>query len=196
MELLESKTLNNLARAYAGECQARTRYEFMEYGARKQGYACLAEIIDKIVVFPQPLGPTMLTNSPFSTDKLMFLIEIDENTKVGGFVFEKIDKIVLGYPKNMDNAIGKRPEINLEFKTILEEVSDTISIKQFIEHFMWLYDLTEEEIFYKFCNRIVQGVSLFNFKCCGHRHRNVCIFADDCACGGIRHCRCRNHFCS
>ena len=48
MELLESKTLNNLARAYAGECQARTRYEFMEYGARKEGYACLAEIIDKV----------------------------------------------------------------------------------------------------------------------------------------------------
>lgn len=34
---------------------------------------------------------------------------------------EKIEKIVLGYPKNMDNSIGKRAEITLEFKKKLEE---------------------------------------------------------------------------
>lgn len=34
---------------------------------------------------------------------------------------EKIDKIVLGYPKNMDNTIGKRAEITLDFKKKLEE---------------------------------------------------------------------------
>ena len=49
MELKESKTLKNLARAYAGECQARTRYEFIEYGARMAGYNALAEVVDKIV---------------------------------------------------------------------------------------------------------------------------------------------------
>lgn len=49
MKLCESKTLKNLARAYAGECQARTRYEFIEYGARIGGYNALAEVIDKIV---------------------------------------------------------------------------------------------------------------------------------------------------
>lgn len=49
MKLQDSKTYQNLARAYAGECQARTRYEFIEYGARMQGYTCLAEIVDKVV---------------------------------------------------------------------------------------------------------------------------------------------------
>ena len=49
MQLIESKTYVNLAKAYAGECQARTRYEFMEYGARKEGLSCLAEVIDKVV---------------------------------------------------------------------------------------------------------------------------------------------------
>lgn len=34
---------------------------------------------------------------------------------------EKIDKIILGYPKNMDNSIGKRAEITLDFKKKLEE---------------------------------------------------------------------------
>ncbi|MDE6188774.1 MAG: rubrerythrin family protein [Clostridia bacterium] len=48
MKLKDSQTFKNLARAFAGECQARTRYEFIEYGARKQGYKALADIIDKI----------------------------------------------------------------------------------------------------------------------------------------------------
>lgn len=49
MNLKESKTYNNLAKSYAGECQAHIRYKFIEYGARMQGYACMAEIIDKVV---------------------------------------------------------------------------------------------------------------------------------------------------
>lgn len=49
MELLKSKTLQNLAKSFAAECQARTRYEFIEYGARNEGYGALAEVIDKVV---------------------------------------------------------------------------------------------------------------------------------------------------
>ncbi len=49
MKLIESKTLTNLAKAYAGECQAYLRYKFIEYGARNQGYNALAEVIDKII---------------------------------------------------------------------------------------------------------------------------------------------------
>ena len=49
MDLKNSKTFSNLAKSFAGECQARVRYEFMEYGIRYNGYKALAEIIDKIV---------------------------------------------------------------------------------------------------------------------------------------------------
>lgn len=49
MQLIPSQTFQNLARAYAGECMARTRYEFIEYGARNQGLNALAEVIDKVV---------------------------------------------------------------------------------------------------------------------------------------------------
>jgi len=49
MELIKSKTFLNLAKSFAGECQARVRYEFIEYGARKQGYKALAEVVDKVV---------------------------------------------------------------------------------------------------------------------------------------------------
>lgn len=48
MELIKSKTYVNLAKTFAGECQARTRYEFMEYGARKEGYKAIAEMIDTV----------------------------------------------------------------------------------------------------------------------------------------------------
>ena len=49
MKLSQSETFTNLAKAFAGECQARVRYEFIEYGARNEGYSQMAEIIDKIV---------------------------------------------------------------------------------------------------------------------------------------------------
>ena len=49
MKFIESQTYKNLARTYAGECQAHVRYKFIEYGARMQGYKALADLIDKIV---------------------------------------------------------------------------------------------------------------------------------------------------
>lgn len=48
MELIKSKTYCNLAKAYAGECMARNRYEYIEYGAREQGQKALAELVGKI----------------------------------------------------------------------------------------------------------------------------------------------------
>ena len=48
MKLKESRTYENLARSYASECQARTRYEFIEYGARYNDYKNIADIIDEI----------------------------------------------------------------------------------------------------------------------------------------------------
>ena len=48
MELIKSKTYQNLKKAYIAECSARTRYEFVEYGQRMAGYEGLAKITDKI----------------------------------------------------------------------------------------------------------------------------------------------------
>lgn len=49
MKLKESKTYLNLAKAYAGECMARTRYKFLKYGATKQGYTAIADMICDII---------------------------------------------------------------------------------------------------------------------------------------------------
>lgn len=48
MELINSQTYVNLAKAYSGETQARTRYEFIEYGMRSGGYTAMAEIVDTV----------------------------------------------------------------------------------------------------------------------------------------------------
>ncbi len=48
MELKNSETFKNLKKAFIAECAARTRYEFVEYGERYNGYEGLAEIVDKI----------------------------------------------------------------------------------------------------------------------------------------------------
>lgn len=48
MKLIESQTYLNLARAYASEAAARTRYEFVEYGFRYNGFEAIATLIDKI----------------------------------------------------------------------------------------------------------------------------------------------------
>ena len=37
---------------------------------------------------------------------------------------KKVDVIVLGFPKNMNNTIGERAEITLEFKEKLEELTN------------------------------------------------------------------------
>ena len=44
---------------------------------------------------------------------------VDEVNKI--IIKEHIDKIVLGFPKNMNNTIGERANITLEFKKKLEE---------------------------------------------------------------------------
>lgn len=49
MNLIDSKTYVNLAKSYAGECQAQVRYKFIEYGARNEGYTDLSNLIDDIV---------------------------------------------------------------------------------------------------------------------------------------------------
>ena len=49
MELIKSKTYENLAKAFAGECMAQNRYKYIEYGARQKGYKNIAQVLDPVV---------------------------------------------------------------------------------------------------------------------------------------------------
>ena len=46
-----------------------------------------------------------------------------------------VEKIVLGYPKNMNNTIGERAQKSLEFKEMLERVHCTLFADKFYQYF-------------------------------------------------------------
>ncbi len=48
MELKQSETFHNLARAFANECQAHMRYKFVANCARNEGFETIAGLLDKI----------------------------------------------------------------------------------------------------------------------------------------------------
>ena len=84
MKLSESKTYYNLAKAFAGECQARVRYEFIEYGARKEGLKALAEAVDKIVYNEFNHARMFYTKLQDASDKAIKNIDIE-----GGYPFKE-----------------------------------------------------------------------------------------------------------
>lgn len=49
MNLKDSKTYKNLAKAFAGECQAHVRYMFLKREAEKEGLTAMANIIDDVI---------------------------------------------------------------------------------------------------------------------------------------------------
>jgi len=83
------------------------RYLGLDLGSKTLGIA--------ISDLTETLATTLLTLNfkDENYDALIMMLEpiIKENS---------IDKIVLGFPKNMDNTIGTRAEITLEFKEKLE----------------------------------------------------------------------------
>ncbi len=50
MTLKKSETFNNLIKAYAGECQAHVRYQFISYGAKQAELFELQKAVDTIVL--------------------------------------------------------------------------------------------------------------------------------------------------
>lgn len=85
------------------------RYLGLDLGARSLGVA----ISDRTGVVASFYKSIKFDNSDKLFSELCMILEK-----------EKIDKIVLGYPKNMDNSLGFRALETIEFKNKLEEVFD------------------------------------------------------------------------
>ena len=84
------------------------RYLGLDLGSKTLGIA-ISDLTETLA--------TTLTTLNFKDenyDNLVLMLEtiIKDNS---------IDKIILGFPKNMDNTIGTRAEITLEFKEKLEK---------------------------------------------------------------------------
>ncbi|MEG2014478.1 MAG: ferritin family protein [Clostridia bacterium] len=116
MELKESKTYLNLAKSYAGECQARTRYEFMEYGARKQGYKALADLIDKVVYNEFNHARMFYTYIQKADDKEIKNIDI-----CSGYPFKEKWDLVSNLGLAVEDETNESTKIYPEYSRIAEE---------------------------------------------------------------------------
>lgn len=145
MQLTGSKTLTNLARAFAGECQAHVRYKFIEYGARVQGYSCLAEVIDKIVYNEFNHARMFYTFIQRSNEKL-----IDDLQVCGGFPFKEKWDLVQNLRLAAEDEEREFKEVYPSFRAIameegFKEISDLYDDVMKVEacHFKLFSELHE-----------------------------------------------------
>lgn len=169
MKLKDSQTYLNLARAYAAECQARTRYEFVEYGARYNGQKAVADIIDKVAY--QEFNHARMIYTALQNECKN---QIDNIEIKAGFPFKEkwnlVDNIKLLAEDEADEAKAYTKFI----KTARDEGFDDIvtlfeQIKQVeLNHkklFEWLYKELNEKILYK-----KQSETKWVCSACGHSY--------------------------
>ena len=154
MKLEESKTYENLARAFAAECQARVRYEFIEYGARYNGYKALAEIIDKIV-YQEFNHARMLYTALHNNSKMP---EIENINICAGYPFKEKWELVNNLRIAADDEDADAQSYAEFAKTAKEEGFDNIAelmlmIQKVEDHhkrlFLELYDQMKNKTIYK-----------------------------------------------
>ena len=81
----------------------------LDLGTKTLGLA----ISDKLGIISSPYKVLRYTDINVLIDNLLEIINI-----------EKVDELVLGLPKNMNNSLGFAAERSLEFKKLLEEKCD------------------------------------------------------------------------
>jgi len=77
MDFKETETYFNLARSYAGECQAGLRYQFIAKLALQQGYKTMSDIITEI-------AKNETNHAKVFFDKIIDLAGVQENIDVCG----------------------------------------------------------------------------------------------------------------
>ncbi len=86
MDFLESKTIINLARTFAGECQDGARYQFLADTATKEGQAYIAEVLKDIATNEMAHAKKVFECITSKTDEVIKNINIE-----AGFPFKAGD---------------------------------------------------------------------------------------------------------
>ena len=86
MDFLESKTIINLARTFAGECQDGARYQFLADTATKEGQAYIAEVLKDIATNEMAHAKKVFECITSKTDEIIKNINIE-----AGFPFKAGD---------------------------------------------------------------------------------------------------------
>ena len=153
-KLKDSQTYLNLARAFAGECQARTRYEFVEYGFRYNGYEAIATLIDKIVyqefnharmlyTFIQKADDKQIDNIeicagfPFrekwDLEENLKLLAEDENTEANIYADFISTAKKEGFPE-IATLFEQIMAVEIKHRDIFKEIHKQFKLKKFIQN--------------------------------------------------------------
>ncbi len=169
--LKSSQTFKNLARAFAGESQARIRYQFLEYAATQQKLIALSKVIKDIernefnharmfYTFIQKASP----------DKPIDSIEI-----CAGYPFKDKWNFVENFTFNIENELEESDSVYPEYAKIAESEGYPEIAKLFLDvasvekcHHLLLKDIHDQLV----NNTMYKKTSPVKWKCsqCGHEH--------------------------
>lgn len=153
MKLEQSETYKNLARGFAAECQARVRYEFIEYGARYNGYKALAKIIDKVVYQEFNHARMLYTFIQGSKEPMINNIEIE-----AGYPFKEkwdlVENLKLASEDEKQDALFYAEAIKTAKKEGFDSIAEAMEmIKKVEEHhsklFLELHNQMKDKTIYK-----------------------------------------------
>lgn len=100
MDFLNSKTIINLARTFAGECQDGARYQFLADVATQQGQAYVAEVLKDIATNEMAHAKKVYEYITSKTDEVIKNIEIE-----AGFPFKSGEFVeMIGYEIENENS--------------------------------------------------------------------------------------------
>lgn len=156
MELKGSKTEENLLKAFAGESQARVKYEYYSSKAKKDGYEQIAEIFDET------------SRNEKEHAKIWFKL------LHGGSV-----------PSTEENLKDASNGENYEWTDMYKEFAE-VAKKEGFDHIAYLFESvgkiekTHEERYTKLLNNIEEGivfergdVKVWKCRNCGHIHMAI-----------------------
>lgn len=116
MKLIDSKTYLNLAKAYAGECQARTKYRFLEYAATQKGYKAIADIIKEVIMQEFNHARMLYTFIQTATDETITNIDIST-----GYPFRQKWEFIDNFKFSADDENMEATEIYPEYARIAQK---------------------------------------------------------------------------
>lgn len=116
MKLIDSKTYLNLAKSYAGECQARTRYRFLEYAATQKGYKAIANIIKEVITQEFNHARMLYTFIQTATEDTIVNIDISS-----GYPFREKWEFIDNFKHAADNEYIEATKVYPEYARIAEK---------------------------------------------------------------------------
>lgn len=169
MEFLKSETKNNLARAFAGECQDGARYQFMAKSALKQELSALADQFKTFAKHEMAHAKVFYDLLLSSAKEELSNIEI-----CAGYPFEDYD--IETSIKNMAGIeLSESRNIYPAFAKVARdegfpEIADAFELAALVEnkHFLALNDIAEKYA----SKKLYSSAEATMWKCssCGHEH--------------------------